>query len=141
MPVVIAPVEIIAFSSAHARVGVPNHTGLTRVSLETRTVSIADVRAGRGAPNVDSRGRWAAPGMFRRLSDGWALHELLGCEPLIPYADGGDQASDKKSLPIVDITARLRCTAVGGRAIHWTEGLLPPDVGTRPGRDLSPSGA
>ena len=92
MPVVIEPGEIIAFSSAHAHVGVPNHTGLTRVSLETRTVSIADVRAGRGAPNVDSRGRWAPPGMFRRLSDGRALHELLGCEPLIPYAGGTDQA-------------------------------------------------
>jgi hypothetical protein len=91
VPVVIEPGEIIAFSSAHAHVGVPNHTGLTRVSLETRTVSIADVRAGRGAPNVDGRGRWAAPGMFRRLSDGRMLHELLGCEPLIPYAHGTNQ--------------------------------------------------
>jgi hypothetical protein len=92
VPVVIEPGEIIAFSSAHAHVGVPNHTGLTRVSLETRTVSIADVRAGRGAPDVDSRGRWAAPGMFHRLSDGRVLNELLGCEPLIPYAGGTDQA-------------------------------------------------
>jgi hypothetical protein len=90
VPVVIEPGEIIAFSSAHAHVGVPNHTGLTRVSLETRTVSIADVRAGRGAPNVDGRGRWAAPGMFHRLSDGRALNELLGCEPLIPFG-GADQ--------------------------------------------------
>jgi len=93
VPVVIEPGEIVAFSSAHAHAGVPNHTGLTRVSLETRTVSIADVRAGRGAPDVDGRGRWAAPGMFRRLSDGRALHELLGCEPLIPYAGGADQTS------------------------------------------------
>jgi ectoine hydroxylase-related dioxygenase (phytanoyl-CoA dioxygenase family) len=45
VPVVIDPGEIIAFSSAHAHAGVANHTGLTRVSLETRTVSIADVRA------------------------------------------------------------------------------------------------
>jgi hypothetical protein len=93
VPVVIEPGEIIAFSSAHAHAGVANHTGLTRVSLETRTVSISDVRAGRGAPNVDGRGRWAAPGMFRRLSDGRALHELLGCEPLIPYEGATDQAS------------------------------------------------
>jgi len=70
---------------------VPNHTGLTRVSLETRTVSIADVRAGRGAPNVDGHGRWAAPGMFHRLSDGRALNELLGCEPLIPCTRGTGQ--------------------------------------------------
>jgi hypothetical protein len=85
VPVVIEPGEIIAFSSAHAHVGVPNHTGLTRVSLETRTISIADLRAARGAPNVDGRARWAAPGMFRRLTDGRGVHELLGCEPLIPY--------------------------------------------------------
>ena len=97
VPVVIEPGEIIAFSSAHAHVGVPNHTGLTRVSLETRTVSIADVRAGRGAPNIDGRGRWAAPGMFRRLSDGRALHELLGCEPLIPYARHCTKPADKKT--------------------------------------------
>ena len=92
LPVVIEPGEIIAFSSAHAHFGVPNHTGLTRVSLETRTVSITDVRAGRGAPNVDSRGRGAAPGMFHRLGDGRALNDLLGCEPLIAYAGGTDQA-------------------------------------------------
>ncbi len=93
VPVVIEPGEIIAFSSAHAHVGVPNHTGLTRVSLETRTVSIAeDVLAPGGAPNVDGRGRWAAPGMFRRLGDGRALHELLGCEPLILYAGGSGNA-------------------------------------------------
>lgn len=85
VPVVIEPGEIIAFSSAHAHVGVPNHTGFTRISLETRTVSITDLRAGRGAPNVDSFSRWAAPGMFRRLSDSRQLNELLGCDALVPY--------------------------------------------------------
>lgn len=86
VPVVLDPGEIIAFSSAHAHVGVPNHTGLTRVSLETRTVSIADVRARRGAPDVDGQSRWVAPGMFHRLSDGTALNTLLGCERLVPRA-------------------------------------------------------
>jgi hypothetical protein len=36
LPVVIEPGEIIAFSSAHAHVGVPNHTGLTRISRGAR---------------------------------------------------------------------------------------------------------
>lgn len=86
--VVLDPGEIIAFSSAHAHAGVPNHTGLTRISLETRTVSIRDVRAGRGAPNVDGEARWVAPGLFRRLSDAQPLNTILGCEPLVPRSAG-----------------------------------------------------
>lgn len=85
VPVVLEAGEIIAFSSAHAHVGVPNHTGLTRISLETRTVSIADTRARRGAPNVDGHARWVAPGIFRRLSDGEALNRILECERLVPH--------------------------------------------------------
>jgi hypothetical protein len=84
VPVVLEPGEIIAFSSAHAHVGVPNHTGLTRISLETRTLSITDTRGRRGAPNVDGRARWVAPGMFRRLEDGVALNKILECERLVP---------------------------------------------------------
>jgi hypothetical protein len=84
VPVVLEPGEIIAFSSAHAHVGVPNHTGLTRISLETRTVSITDTRARRGAPNVDGHARCVAPGLFRRLNDGVALNKILDCERLVP---------------------------------------------------------
>jgi hypothetical protein len=84
VPVVLEPGDIIAFSSAQAHVGVPNHTGLTRISLETRTVSISDVRARRGAPQLDGQARWVAPGMFHRLSDGMPLHMILGCERLVP---------------------------------------------------------
>jgi hypothetical protein len=84
VPVVLEPGDIIAFSSAQAHVGVPNHTGLTRISLETRTVSISDVRARRGAPHVDGQARWVAPGMFHRLSDGISLNSILGCERLVP---------------------------------------------------------
>jgi hypothetical protein len=84
VPVVLEPGDIIAFSSAQAHVGVPNHTALTRISLETRTVSISDVRARRGAPHVDGQARWVAPGLFHRLSDGMALNTILGCERLVP---------------------------------------------------------
>lgn len=85
-PVVIAPGEIIAFSSAHAHAGVPNSTGLTRISLETRTLWIDDVRSGRGAPNVDGFARWMSPGMFRRVSDETALHEILGMNRIEHFA-------------------------------------------------------
>jgi len=82
VPVLLDPGEIIAFSAQHAHVGVPNHTGLTRISLETRTLSIDDHRTGRGAPNVDGKAKWQTPGLFRRLSDGMLLHDILGCERL-----------------------------------------------------------
>ena len=84
VPVILEPGDIIAFSSVQAHVGVPNHTGLTRISLETRTVSISDVGARRGAPHVDGQARWVAPGMFHRLSDGIPLNTILGCERLVP---------------------------------------------------------
>ena len=76
-PVVIPPGSVIAFSAAHAHAGVPNSTDVTRISLETRTLSINDFKANKGAPNVDGHARWMAPGLFRRLSDGTRLNELL----------------------------------------------------------------
>lgn len=84
-PVVIDCGSIIAFSSQHAHAGVPNHTGLTRISLETRTLLIDDLRAGRGAPNVDGQARWMALALFRRLGDGKPLAEVLGVAPLVPF--------------------------------------------------------
>ncbi|WP_413989753.1 hypothetical protein ACMDCR_27980 [Labrys okinawensis] len=87
-PVVIEPGEVIAFSSAHAHAGVGNTTGLTRISLETRTLWIEDVRAGRGAPNIDGEAPWMAPGLFRRATDGEKLTALLGWRELEPYRRG-----------------------------------------------------
>lgn len=88
VPVLIDPGEIIAFSAAHAHTGVPNHTGLTRISLETRTLSIDDLCAGRGAPNIDGHAPWMAPGLFRRVSDGVKLTELLAVNELEPSVFG-----------------------------------------------------
>lgn len=47
------PGTLVAFSGAHLHASVPNSTPLARFSCETRTVSAADLRAGRGAPNID----------------------------------------------------------------------------------------
>lgn len=69
----IAPGDLLCFSGAHVHAGVPNHTGVTRFSIETRTVDAADVAAGRGAPNVDGAAPRVALEWFRRVSDGTPL--------------------------------------------------------------------
>ena len=61
LPVMLAPGELLAFSAAHLHAGVSDAAGLTRFSLDTRSVWTDDVAAGRGAPNVDghqTRRRW-----------------------------------------------------------------------------------
>ncbi|MFC5699002.1 hypothetical protein ACFPU0_26130 [Pseudomonas sp. GCM10022186] len=85
VPVLLEPGELIAFSGAHAHAGVGNSSGLTRISFETRTLLIQDLKDGRGAPNVDGYAPWMTPGLFRRLSDGRRLDELLGCWFIEPY--------------------------------------------------------
>jgi hypothetical protein len=88
VPVVIDPGTVIAFSAAHAHTGVSNHTGLTRISLETRTMSIEDFCDGRGAPDLDGHAPWMAPGLFRRVTDGAALTQLVAVNELEPFVFG-----------------------------------------------------
>lgn len=83
--IVIDPGTIITFSGAHAHSGVPNHTDVMRISLETRTIWIPDVLDGRGARNVDGAARFMSPGLFRRLSDGVKLEQVLGLREVEPY--------------------------------------------------------
>ena len=64
VPVVIEPGELLCFSGAHLHVGVPNRTGRTRFSLETRTVARSDRNQGRCAPDVDGSGARANWGWF-----------------------------------------------------------------------------
>ncbi|MDH4556928.1 hypothetical protein E8F11_17435 [Pseudomonas sp. BN417] len=85
VPVLIEPGELIAFSGAHAHAGVGNSSGLTRISFETRTLLIQDLVDGLGAPNVDGYAPWMTPGLFRRMSDGKRLDDLLGCRFIEPY--------------------------------------------------------
>jgi hypothetical protein len=88
IPGVIQPGPVIAFSAAHANVGVPNSTDGTRISFETRTISINDYKVNKGTPNVDGRARWISPGLFRRRSDGTRLNELVNLGILERYAIG-----------------------------------------------------
>jgi hypothetical protein len=81
-PVTIEPGSVIAFSAQHAHAGVTNHTDLTRISLDTRTLWLEDWVARRGAPNIDGRAPLMAPGMFQRISDGTPVSTLLGINKL-----------------------------------------------------------
>lgn len=65
--------DVVAFSAAHLHASVPNRTGITRFSLETRTIWKGDLTAGRGAPNLDGRAPRQPREWFRRLSDGRSL--------------------------------------------------------------------
>ncbi|MEM8753712.1 MAG: hypothetical protein AAGF90_12115 [Pseudomonadota bacterium] len=85
VPLVVEPGDLLAFSGAHAHARGPNRTPLMRISLETRTLWIEDLKAGRGAPNVDGAAPWMAPGWFKRGHDGAKLSDLLGLEPVVPY--------------------------------------------------------
>ena len=75
VPVVIRPGDLLCFSGAHLHASRPNRTGRVRVSVDSRTVDLADVRAGRGAVNVDGRAPHVGREWFHRVSDGAGLAE------------------------------------------------------------------
>jgi hypothetical protein len=60
---------VLVFSAAHLHSTVPNTTGRTRFSIDFRTVHVDDVRAFRGATNVDSECTGTTMGDYLRASD------------------------------------------------------------------------
>ena len=77
-PVGVDPGDLIAFSAAHLHGSRVDSSGVTRLSLDTRTFWDADIEAGRGAPDVDGAGgkiRWE---WFNRLSDGESAASVFG---------------------------------------------------------------
>jgi hypothetical protein len=66
---VFPPSGIVLFSAAQLHSTVPNTSGLTRYSIDFRTVNIDDVVARRGAPNIDSAPTGTSLRDFRRASD------------------------------------------------------------------------
>jgi hypothetical protein len=63
------PGGIVLFSAAQLHSTVPNTSGLTRYSIDFRTVNIDDVIAMRGAPNIDSAPTGTSLRDFRRAAD------------------------------------------------------------------------
>jgi hypothetical protein len=71
---VVCPVGgVIGFSAAQMHSTVANTSGRTRFSIDFRTVNLADLRAGRSAPNVDTYCEGTSLRDFRRGSDGAAM--------------------------------------------------------------------
>jgi hypothetical protein len=63
------PGGMIAFAGAQLHETVPNTTNMARYSIDFRTVHIDDVKARRGAPNVDSRCTGTTMRDYLRASD------------------------------------------------------------------------
>lgn len=59
----------VVFSAAQLHSTVPNTSGVARYSIDFRTVNIADLRARRGAPNIDSEPQGTSLRDFVRASD------------------------------------------------------------------------
>ena len=74
--------ELLCFSAAHLHGGLPNRTGRTRFSIETRTVSAQDLAAGRAAPNVDGHGRIARTRWFRGMLDDRPMASVVSVPPV-----------------------------------------------------------
>lgn len=67
---VFQPGGAMAFSGAQLHSTVANTSGRTRYSFDFRTIDIADVVSGFGAPNVDSSPKGTSLRDFKRLTDG-----------------------------------------------------------------------
>lgn len=72
-----APDDLLCFSAAHLHATVPNDSGTTRFSLEARTVDLDDVRAHRGAPNLDGHAPRIPYSWFRHAVSGSSLADDL----------------------------------------------------------------
>jgi hypothetical protein len=82
---IVCPVGgIILFSGAQLHSTVPNETGTTRFSIDFRCVNIDDVRAGRGAPNIDSECSGTAMTDYMRGTDMTPMPEELLIRHLAP---------------------------------------------------------
>jgi hypothetical protein len=71
-----APDSLLLFAGAHLHASIPHNTSETRFSVEFRSLSLDDLRAGRGAPNLDNASRGSTLRDFLRLSDGLPFDEV-----------------------------------------------------------------
>lgn len=83
---IVCPVGgLILFSAAQMHSTVPNASGRTRFSIDFRTVDLADLESGAGAPNVDTRSEGTSLRDFRRARDGSAMPDEV-----VARYDGGE---------------------------------------------------
>lgn len=67
VPVACSAGDLLLFSAQHLHRTRANQTGLTRFSIDFRTVHLDDDRQGRGAPNVDNRSNGSSLVQFVRM--------------------------------------------------------------------------
>jgi hypothetical protein len=72
-----APGQVLLFSGAQLHATIPNTSGLARYSADFRTVSVPDLRAGRGAPMTDARCTGTAIRDFISVADEHGFSEQL----------------------------------------------------------------
>jgi hypothetical protein len=97
------PGAVYQFSSAHLHSTVPNTAGLTRYSIDFRTVHLDDVWTRTGAPNIDSACTGTSMGDFLKGTD----FSHLPPEALALYHDGTEiQYAPTVAAP--EAGARLR---------------------------------
>ncbi|WP_155524550.1 hypothetical protein [Oleisolibacter albus] len=61
--------EAMCFSGHHLHASAPNRMGFTRFSIDFRTISLSDLRDGRGPANLDSDARGTTLADFLRVTD------------------------------------------------------------------------
>lgn len=69
-PVLLPPGSLLAFSAAHLHASRADESGRSRFSLDTRSVWLRDLWAGRAAPDLDNQASEKHWAWFSRLSDG-----------------------------------------------------------------------
>lgn len=74
--VVPAPGAVMLFSGAQLHSSIANRSGRARFSVDFRTVDVADLHAGRGAPLVDVNCTGTAIRDFHRVADGANFDEV-----------------------------------------------------------------
>jgi hypothetical protein len=93
---VVPPVGgIMLFSGDQLHASIPNTSTATRYSIDFRTVHLADVRDGSGAPCADVRCTGTAMRDFKRLSDGAEFTE----DEVAPYDTPGTDEGVKVYVP------------------------------------------
>jgi hypothetical protein len=83
VPVVIRPGDVLAFSGAHLHASSAAGAQHPRFSIDFRAASLADVRAGAGAPNIDGAAPRIAWDWFKGLADGRSLADAVIAPPAL----------------------------------------------------------
>jgi hypothetical protein len=86
---------VLLFSAAQMHSSVPNTSGVTRFSIDFRTVHLDDAAAKRGAPNVDSACTGTVMRDFLRCTDLSGIPEQV----IALYDDGTETSGDLVYVP------------------------------------------